>query len=457
MARIRSSPERSESPSSPTRRRSLSGYRTSKNKERSVSVKIRDGAGTVTLPKGSKKIHAKAKATTKLRTSKSVSVTAYVAPVCPGGQWLAKYYPRTSLTGSYKTRCDAALDFDWGLTSPMSTIPKDRFSVRWTTTREFPAGSWQFTATADDGIRVKVDDGAWVINAWRDQDPTTHQATVPLTAGSHTVTVEYYEYSAGSVARASWTQLDTTAPAAPSDLVATAGDKAVSLRWTAPASSDATGYRVYRATSPGVVAATGSSLGGASATSFTDSTVSNGTRYYYLVTAVDAAGNESPASNETSATPLEQTPPTVSSRQHAANATGVPVSAGVAVTFSEPVAAASVTTSTLTLSQGGSAVPAAVTLSADATTATLVPDADLAGETSYTVTVRGGPAGVRDLAGNPLAADTSWSFATTDIAVPTVLIHQPAENATGVALDANVTVTLSEPPASATSPAARCS
>ena len=60
-----------------------------------------------------------------------------------------------------------------------------------------------FTARADDGIRVWVD-GASVINAWRDQAPTTYQATVPLTAGTHEVRVEYYERGGGAVAEVRW-------------------------------------------------------------------------------------------------------------------------------------------------------------------------------------------------------------------------------------------------------------
>lgn len=38
-------------------------------------------------------------------------------------------------------------------------------------------------------------------------------------------------------------------------------------------------------------------------TSYIDNAVNNGMTYYYIVTAVDASGNESTNSNETSATP----------------------------------------------------------------------------------------------------------------------------------------------------------
>ena len=45
----------------------------------------------------------------------------------------------------------------------------------------------------------------WIIG-WggRNQAPTTHTAGVPLEAGEHTVTVEYYENTGGAVASVSW-------------------------------------------------------------------------------------------------------------------------------------------------------------------------------------------------------------------------------------------------------------
>ena len=88
-------------------------------------------------------------------------------------------------------------------------------------------------------------------------------------------------------------------PAAPATLLAEPGDGAVPLRWQQ--SSGATGYAVLRSTSSGgpydTVAA--NVTGG----SYTDTTVTNGTTYYYTVTATNAAGT-SANSPEDSATPV---------------------------------------------------------------------------------------------------------------------------------------------------------
>ncbi|AGB04610.1 putative protease [Aciduliprofundum sp. MAR08-339] len=98
-----------------------------------------------------------------------------------------------------------------------------------------------------------------------------------------------------------------TAPSAPQNLQATAGDGQVSLSWQAPSSNGGaaiTEYKIYRGTSSGsesyLAEVSGSTL------SYTDTSVTNGQTYYYYVTAVNSAG-ESPASNEVSATPQAST------------------------------------------------------------------------------------------------------------------------------------------------------
>lgn len=93
----------------------------------------------------------------------------------------------------------------------------------------------------------------------------------------------------------------------PTNLTAIAGDSKVTLSWDAV--TGATGYNVKRSTTAGgpyTIIATN-----VSGTSYVDATVTNGTTYYYVVTAVTADG-ESGNSNEASATPKagSVTPPT---------------------------------------------------------------------------------------------------------------------------------------------------
>lgn len=89
-----------------------------------------------------------------------------------------------------------------------------------------------------------------------------------------------------------------TPPATPTGLAATAGNAQVSLTWNA--STGATSYNVQRGTLSGGPYATSFST---STASYTDSTVTNGTTYYYVVAAVNSAGS-SANSTQVSATPV---------------------------------------------------------------------------------------------------------------------------------------------------------
>jgi len=90
----------------------------------------------------------------------------------------------------------------------------------------------------------------------------------------------------------------TTKPSAPTGLNATGGNGSVALTWNA--SAGATSYSIYRGTASGAEGTT--AIGTSTSNSFTDTAVTNGTKYYYTVTASNTAG-ASPGSNESGATP----------------------------------------------------------------------------------------------------------------------------------------------------------
>jgi hypothetical protein len=72
------------------------------------------------------------------------------------------------------------------------------------------------------------------------------------------------------------------------------GTHSVSLAWHASTSANVVGYNVYRGTTSGNYGLLNSMN---STTRYTDTTVQNGQTYFYVVTAVDSAGSESPHSN----------------------------------------------------------------------------------------------------------------------------------------------------------------
>jgi beta-lactamase superfamily II metal-dependent hydrolase/DNA/RNA endonuclease YhcR with UshA esterase domain len=99
----------------------------------------------------------------------------------------------------------------------------------------------------------------------------------------------------------SLTVQSATAPPAPTGLVATAGNAQVSLTWNA--STGATGYNVKRATVSGGPYTT---IASPAVTNYLDTLVTNGTHYYYVVTATNP--DESGPSNEANALPTAPPP-----------------------------------------------------------------------------------------------------------------------------------------------------
>lgn len=82
----------------------------------------------------------------------------------------------------------------------------DTFSAYYLGHFEFEAGTYEFTATADDGVQVIVDSKV-VIDAFYDQGPTTYTGQIELNKGIHTVEIVYYENQGGAYLAASWLKL----------------------------------------------------------------------------------------------------------------------------------------------------------------------------------------------------------------------------------------------------------
>lgn len=117
--------------------------------------------------------------------------------------WSAKYWNNKSLSGDPAlARTESNLDHDWGHGAPAG-VANDNFSARWKRTINVAAGTYRFTATMDDGMRVWVDD-ALIIDAWYDSQEHTISADVFLNSGDHQVKVEYYEAGGEAVAKLSY-------------------------------------------------------------------------------------------------------------------------------------------------------------------------------------------------------------------------------------------------------------
>jgi fibronectin type 3 domain-containing protein len=148
--------------------------------------------------------------------------------------------------------------------------------------------------------------------------PTTDSFTdTGLTNGSTYYYVVSAANASGQSANSSPASATPTAPptppAIPTNLQATAGNAQVSLAWSA--STGATSYNVKRSTTSGGPYA---QAGSSATNSYTDTGLTNGTSYDYVVSAVNASG-QSGNSSQVSATPTAPANPTVTITINPAN------------------------------------------------------------------------------------------------------------------------------------------
>ena len=151
------------------------------------------------------------------------------------GPWRGEYFNNMNLSGGpAAVRDDAAINFNWGIGSPMTGINSDNFSVRWTRDFNFPAGTYRFDLFSDDGARLWVNNQL-VIDQWRSQSDGRFNATVTL-AGNTPIRLEYFENTGRAAVALSWAALSggVTPPTGMTATVSGTGGSRLNIR-NAPA------------------------------------------------------------------------------------------------------------------------------------------------------------------------------------------------------------------------------
>jgi Bacterial Ig-like domain len=217
--------------------------------------------------------------------------------------------------------------------------------------------------------------------------------------------------------------LDTTAPTVLSTIPAAlapsvATNQKITATFSEPMDSTTVTATTFTLTGPGLTPVAGAvtySTIGATATFTPTIALATGVTYTATITtgAADLAGVPFAldfAWTFTTGLGPDATAPSITLDTPTNGDSGVALNAGINATFSKAMDPATLDATTFTLAgPGPTPIDGKITYDVTNQIATFSPRSDLATGTTYTATVT---TGAKDLEGNPLAADASWSFTT---------------------------------------------
>jgi O-glycosyl hydrolase/fibronectin type 3 domain-containing protein len=201
-------------------------------------------------------------------SNQATAATTAVIPAAP-----------TNLTAT--TASSSQINLSWTATTTPGTIT---YSVYRSTTSGFTAGSGNLVTSGVSG--------------------TTYSNTGLTGSTAYYFLVEAVNTAGSSPASNQATATTTApAPAAPTNLTATtASSSQINLSWTASTTSSVT-YSVFRSTTSGFTPGSGNQItSGLSGTTYSNTGLSSGTAYYYVVEAVNSAGSSAPSNQATATT-----------------------------------------------------------------------------------------------------------------------------------------------------------
>jgi subtilisin family serine protease len=149
-----------------------------------------------------------------------IKIDAALGVTPPDDRWVVAYYNNMNLEGPpafLGNDGNGFIDHNFSGASPAPGIGTEHYSIRWMRRRAFTQGSYSFSVTGDDGVRLYID-GQLTIPQWVDQGATTYNANVTLSADIHEIKLEYYQNTGPAQVRLIWGAYDpgceqTTVPA----------------------------------------------------------------------------------------------------------------------------------------------------------------------------------------------------------------------------------------------------
>jgi hypothetical protein len=125
----------------------------------------------------------------------------------PDNAFQACLYDQAGFSDLKVVRNIASIESNWGQGSPDPAIAPDSFSARYSGRFQIAEqGDYRFTVTADDGVRLWVNDRL-VIDRWVIQSASTYTADVTLSPGMAKIVLEYFEEGGDASLQLSWAML----------------------------------------------------------------------------------------------------------------------------------------------------------------------------------------------------------------------------------------------------------
>jgi len=138
------------------------------------------------------------------------SATSLIQAQDFGTNWTGTFFASNNLTGTGVPVSNIqGLNFNWGTGVPIINgvpvpgMPADNFSALFNSVQTFVGGTYTFTASSDDGIRVSID-GALLLDKFVGRALTQDTFSTTLSAGQHSITVEYFEGIDQAVLQFQW-------------------------------------------------------------------------------------------------------------------------------------------------------------------------------------------------------------------------------------------------------------
>ncbi|MFN8527532.1 MAG: SH3 domain-containing protein [Anaerolineae bacterium] len=130
-----------------------------------------------------------------------------------GTGWNGQFFNTADLSGAvvYTQAFPTGLNVNWGTSSPApGVVNADNWSARFESVQLFNQGTYEFVVASDDGVRVFIDN-VLVLDRFVGRTLTTDRFQQTLTAGTHTLRVEFVDFIDQAALQFQWFQVSSDA------------------------------------------------------------------------------------------------------------------------------------------------------------------------------------------------------------------------------------------------------